>query len=71
MRLIARIQMALLSLFRRGRASSHLDDEIQFHVERQIAENIASGMPPSEARYSALRTFGFDHHRSHERQHRN
>ena len=58
MRLIARIQMALLSLFRRGRASSHLDDEIRYHLERQIAENIAAGMPPNEARYSALRTFG-------------
>jgi predicted permease len=58
MRLIARIQMALLSLFRRGRASSHLDDEIGYHLERQTAENIAAGMPPNEARYAALRTFG-------------
>ena len=58
MRLIARIHMALLSLFSRGHASAHLDDEIAYHLERQIAENIAGGMPPDEARYSALRTFG-------------
>ena len=29
-----------------------------FHLERQIAENIAAGMAPDEARYAALRTFG-------------
>ncbi|HMG87817.1 MAG TPA: ABC transporter permease [Terracidiphilus sp.] len=50
--------MVLLFLFRRRRASSQLDDEIRFHVDRQIAENLAAGMPPNEARYSALRTFG-------------
>jgi len=35
-----------------------LDDEVQFHVEQQIAENIARGMNPEEARYAAMRTFG-------------
>lgn len=58
MRLIARIHMALLSLFRRGRASVQLDDELRYHLDRQIAENVAAGMPPNEARYAALRTFG-------------
>jgi predicted permease len=58
MRLFAQIQMAFSSLFRRGHASERLDEELQFHLERQIAENIAAGMPPNEARYSALRTFG-------------
>ena len=58
MRLIARIHMAFLSLFRRGHASAHLDSELRYHLERQIAENIANGMPPNEARHSALRTFG-------------
>ncbi len=58
MRLIARIHMALRSLFRRGRASTHLDDEIRFHLDQQIAENIAAGMPQDKARYAALRQFG-------------
>ncbi len=58
MRLIARIHMAFLSLFRRGHASAHLDSELRYHLERQIAENIANGMPPNEARHSAFRTFG-------------
>src|ERR1700722_12647021 len=58
MRLVARVHLALLSLFRRGRASTHLDNEIRFHLERQIDENIAAGMPPDEARQAALRSFG-------------
>jgi putative ABC transport system permease protein len=49
-----RIQM----LFERGKAGVRLDDELQFHLERQIAENIAVGMSPEEARYAALRSFG-------------
>lgn len=35
-----------------------LDDEIQFHLEQQIAENLAEGMSPVEARHAAMRTFG-------------
>jgi hypothetical protein len=35
-----------------------LDDEIRFHLEQQISENIASGMSPEEAGYAAIRTFG-------------
>jgi predicted permease len=58
LRLLSRIRMAILSLFQRGRASTSLNDELQFHLERQIAENLAAGMPPDQARTGALRTFG-------------
>ena len=58
MRLLSRIRMAFLSLFRRGRASASLNEELQFHLERQIAENLAAGMPPDQARTGALRNFG-------------
>ena len=37
---------------REGAESSHLDDELSFHLERQIDENIAAGMP---RRSSAIR----------------
>jgi predicted permease len=50
--------LRLQSLFRRSRISKRLNDEFQFHLEQQIAENIASGMDPDEARYAAMRTFG-------------
>ncbi|MGH9743980.1 MAG: ADOP family duplicated permease [Candidatus Acidiferrum sp.] len=53
-----RFSLRLQTLFRRIRFAERLDDEMQFHLEQQIAENIASGMPPQEARRAALRTFG-------------
>ena len=52
------IWLRLLHLFSRDRFSRELDKEMQFHLEEQIAENLASGMTPEEARHSALRTFG-------------
>jgi len=45
-------------LLLRERFSEELDKEIQFHLEEQIAENVAAGMSPKEARRAALRTFG-------------
>jgi putative ABC transport system permease protein len=35
-----------------------LKDELHFHLEQQIAENVAAGMSRQEARRAALRTFG-------------
>ncbi len=58
MRWFEQLRMRIQMLFGRGRAATHLDDELQFHIERQIAENVASGMSEEEARYAALRTFG-------------
>ena len=53
-----RFWLRLQTLFRRNRGAKQLDDEIQFHLEQQIAENIASGMSSEEARYAAARAFG-------------
>ena len=50
-----RLWLRLQTLFRRERAEQRLDDEVQFHLEQQIAENIAAGMNPQEARYAAMR----------------
>jgi hypothetical protein len=46
------------ALFRKGRVEQELDEELCFHLERQIEENIATGLSPQEARYAALRSFG-------------
>src|SRR6185295_6932531 len=35
-----------------------LDEEMRFHLERDIDQNIRSGMNPEDARYAALRSFG-------------
>ena len=52
------LRLRLLSLFRKNRVDHELDAELRFHLEKQIAANIASGMSPAEARSTALRTFG-------------
>ena len=46
------------TLFWRRRVAEQLDDELQFHLEQQIAENVAAGMSEEEARYAAMRSFG-------------
>src|SRR5580704_8314831 len=53
-----RLWVRLQTLFRRERAAQLLDDELQFHLDEQIAENVAAGMSPQEARYAARRVFG-------------
>jgi len=53
-----RLWLRLQSLFRRDRAGQRLDDEIRFHLEQQIIENIAAGMSREEARHAAMRAFG-------------
>jgi predicted permease len=50
--------MRLRSLFRRPQIESELDREVRFHLERQVEENLASGMTPDAARAAALRRFG-------------
>lgn len=53
-----RFWLRLQTLFCPNHADERLADEIQFHREQQIAENIAAGMSREEARYPAMRTFG-------------
>lgn len=52
------VYMRLRSLLRRNRLEQELDRELQFHLEQQIAENLALGMPPAEARHAARRKLG-------------
>jgi putative ABC transport system permease protein len=46
------------AMFRKPRMETELDDELRFHLEKQIEQNIARGMSAEEARYAALRQFG-------------
>jgi predicted permease len=55
---IQRLWIRLQTLFRSERAGQSLDGELQFHLEQQIAENLAAGMSKEEARYAAMRLFG-------------
>ncbi|MGA8183750.1 MAG: ABC transporter permease [Terriglobia bacterium] len=58
MRWIYKLPLRLRSLFRKTRVEQELSEEMQFHLEKLIEENIAKGMTPEEARYAALREFG-------------
>ena len=53
-----RFWLKLQSLFRREENAQRLDDEVKFHLEQQVAENIAAGMNSEEACFAAMRTFG-------------
>src|SRR5262245_44257752 len=47
--------LRLRSLFRRAQVEQELDEELRYHLERQIEEHIAKGMTEEESRYAALR----------------
>jgi putative ABC transport system permease protein len=41
-----------------GKPRTEVDEEIQFHMERQIEVNLAAGLSPAEARRHAAIGFG-------------
>jgi predicted permease len=57
MRWLNRLLMQIHMLFRRN-ADAQLKEELDFHLEQQIAENRLAGMSAEEARSAALRSFG-------------
>lgn len=52
------LPLRLRSLFRADQVDEELKEELHQHLQQQIDENIANGMSPEEARYSAMRTLG-------------
>ena len=48
----------LSSFHRRGDLERSLDDEVNFHLQMEIASNVRLGMNPRDARSAALRRFG-------------
>src|SRR5437763_13697421 len=48
----------MISLLRPARLDREMDEELRFHLERLIEDNIKAGMSPEEARYAAMRAFG-------------
>jgi len=49
------IPLRLRSLFRRAKVEDELQEELRFHLEQQVAREIAAGKTPEEARQGALR----------------
>ena len=57
-RWLAQFRLVLRSLIRRRRVDQELDEELRYHLEREIDEGLKSGLPLYEARYAALRVMG-------------
>ncbi|MBO0858329.1 MAG: ABC transporter permease [Chloracidobacterium sp.] len=56
--MLNKLRLRLRALFFKPKMEDDLQAELQFHLEREIEENIVRGMSPDEARYAALRSFG-------------
>jgi predicted permease len=57
-RLIRIAPLRFRSLFHRRDVERELDEELQYHIERQTAENMRLGMSPDDARHAAIRAIG-------------
>lgn len=57
MRRLKIFRLRLRSLFSRSKVERELGEELRYHLERQIEEDLAAGKTPEEARYAALRSF--------------
>jgi putative ABC transport system permease protein len=55
---LSQLWRRLLSLLRRGRYEREMEEEMRFHLEMQIEQNLAAGIPAEEAQYAAQRQFG-------------
>lgn len=55
MRLATKFSLRFRSFFQRSRVEADLNDELQYHIQCQIAEYIAAGLSPKNARIAALR----------------
>src|SRR5436189_1466880 len=58
MRWIYKLPLRLRSLVRKNRVELELNDELRFHLEKLMEEQVAKKMAMEEARYAALRELG-------------
>lgn len=56
--MLSKLTRRLRALFKRAELDHELDEELRFHLEREMEENVRQGMSPGEARRAALRSFG-------------
>ena len=61
MRPLQSLSRRLQSLFHNEMSNVALNEELQFHLDRQIEENIRAGMSPAQAKDSARLSFGSFH----------
>jgi predicted permease len=56
---LRKLRLRFRALFQKEKLDAGMDDEMRSHIEMQMEENIEAGMKPEEARYAALRQFGW------------
>src|ERR1044071_9329297 len=56
--MLNKFKLRLRALFHKTEMERELDEELRFHLEREIEQNLARGLSPEEARLAALRSFG-------------
>ena len=57
-RRLDKLRLRLRSLFRPSAVDRELARELRAHLDEEIANNVASGMTPAEARRAAVLAFG-------------
>jgi putative ABC transport system permease protein len=58
MRWLTQLRLRFRSLFLAAQVEQELDEELRYHLERQIEEGMAAGLDPETARYAAMRAMG-------------
>jgi putative ABC transport system permease protein len=56
--MLGKLVSPFLALFRRSELDRELDEELRFHLEREVEQNIRRGMSPEGARRTAMVSFG-------------
>jgi predicted permease len=56
--MLSRLKTGIRALMGRSRVERELDEELRYHIEQQIEQNIQAGMDQEEARYAAHKAFG-------------
>jgi predicted permease len=56
--MLNRLKLRLRALLHKTEMERELDEELRFHLEKEVEQNLARGMNAEEARFAALRSFG-------------
>ena len=56
--LLERLRMRIRAWLHRDHVERELDEEVRYHLDKLIEENLAAGMTPAQARAAALKSFG-------------
>jgi putative ABC transport system permease protein len=56
--MLKRLRLGLRALFHKAEMERELDEELRFHLEKEVEQNLGRGMNAEEARFAALRSFG-------------